>query len=245
MVSHQTEETLDILVLAAHPDDAELCCGGTILKHIALGKKVGILDFTKGELGTRGNAEIRLQESEKATQLMGISFRGNLELEDGFFENNAENQKKIIRFIRKFRPEIILANAVYDRHPDHTRASELARESCFYSGLRKIITYWDDINQEAWRPRAVYHYVQDRYLSPNLVVDITEFMDKKLEVLNAFSSQFYNPASKEPLSYISSPDFMDSMIARAREVGKPIGAKFGESFVMDRFPGVHNLFDLL
>lgn len=236
---------LDILVIAAHPDDAELCCGGTLLKHIYQGKKVGILDLTRGELGTRGTPEIRLAESEKASQLMGISVRYNLELEDGFFENNSLNQKKIIPYIRKYRPEIILANAIDDRHPDHVRSSQLAREACFYSGLRQIYTQWEGEVQEAYRPKAVYHYIQDRYIHPDFVIDISDFMDRKLEILSAFASQFYDPNSQEPMSYISSPDFMDSIIARARELGKPIGARFGEGFTSDRFIGVKDLFQLV
>jgi len=238
------EEELDILVLAAHPDDAELCCGGTILKQIALGYKVGILDLTQGELGTRGSAETRLKESALASRWLGISMRANLNLKDGFFRNDPESQLKIIAYLRKYKPKIVLANAIEDRHPDHTRGSHIARESCFYSGLRKVETFWEGVSQEAWRPPAVYYYVQDRYLAPDFVVDISDFMEKKLEVLKAFSSQFYDPNSSEPSSYISSPDFMDSIIARARELGKPIGAKFAEAFNTDRFVGIDNLFNI-
>jgi bacillithiol biosynthesis deacetylase BshB1 len=240
-----SHEYLDILVIAAHPDDAELCCGGTILKEISLGKRVGVLDLTRGELGTRGTPEIRLKESEKASRLLGLSVRHNLELEDGFFENNSLHQKKIIPYIRKYRPGIILANAIDDRHPDHGRASQLAKEACFYSGLRQIHTWWEEESQEAWRPKALYHYVQDRFIKPDFVVDISEFMQRKLEVLSAFSSQFYDPESKEPESYISTPEFLESIKARARELGKPIGATFGEAFTSDRYIGVKDLSQLL
>ncbi len=251
---------LDILVIAAHPDDAELCCGGTILKHISAGLSVGVLDLTQGELGTRGSATLRLEESKLATQMMGLSMRANLGLRDGYFINDETTRAKVIAYIRHYRPKIVLANAIEDRHPDHERAALVAKESCFYAGLRKIETFWDHstdltfedsktdssqkVCQEPWRPSAVYHYVQDRYLNPSFVVDISEFMERKLNVLKAFSSQFYDPESKEPISYISTPDFMESIIARAREVGKPIGAKFGEGFHSDRLIGVENLFNL-
>jgi bacillithiol biosynthesis deacetylase BshB1 len=235
---------LDILVIAAHPDDAELCCGGTILKQISLGYSVGILDLTRGELGTRGSAVIREEESKKASKLLGIEVRANLELADGFFVNDAISQLKLINYLRRFQPKIVLGNAIYDRHPDHGRASKLISEACFYSGLRKIETYWDSGPQEPWRPSSVFHYIQDRYIKPDFVVNISDFMEQKLTVLKAFSSQFYDPNSSEPISYISTPDFMESMVARARELGKPIGAKYGEGFTCNRLLGIENLFHI-
>ncbi len=262
-----SQNDLDILVIGAHPDDAEIGCGGTILKHVSLGYKVGILDLTKGELGTRGTPEIRLKESALASEKLGIRLRANLGLEDGFFMNNSGNQLKIISFIRKFRPRIILANAIFDRHPDHGRASSLSMEACFYAGLRKIESNWnqtlktttfqygkkEDMDkesslntlQEPYRPLAVYHYIQDRYIKPDFAIDISDFMDLKMEALQTFSSQFYDPNSKEPPSYISSPDFLDSIVSRARELAKPLGTRFAEGFTTDRTFGVKDLFNLI
>jgi bacillithiol biosynthesis deacetylase BshB1 len=217
---------LDILVMAAHPDDAELSCAGTILSHIAAGKKVGIVDFTRGELGTRGTPEIRLQESADATQILGIHARENLGIRDGFFRNDEETQLKLIEIIRKYQPEVVLANALEDRHPDHGKGAQLAIDACFLSGLRQIKT--GDL--PAWRPAQVYHYIQDRYLEPDFVIDITAHWDQKEAAIRAFKSQFFDPNSAEPASYISSPDFLNFIQARAMEMGHKIGVKYGEGF---------------
>ncbi|WP_395617136.1 bacillithiol biosynthesis deacetylase BshB1 [Aquirufa sp.] len=217
---------LDILVMAAHPDDAELSCAGTILKHIAAGKKVGIVDFTRGELGTRGTPEIRLQESADATKILGLHARENLGIRDGFFRNDEETQLKLIEVIRKYQPDIVLANALEDRHPDHGKGAQLAIDACFLSGLRQIKT--GDL--PAWRPAQVYHYIQDRYLEPDFVVDISSQWDQKEAAIRAFKSQFFDPNSSEPASYISSPDFLNFIQARAMEMGHKIGVKYGEGF---------------
>jgi bacillithiol biosynthesis deacetylase BshB1 len=217
---------LDILVMAAHPDDAELSCAGTILKHIAAGKKVGIVDFTRGELGTRGTPEIRLQESADATKILGLQARENLGIRDGFFRNDEETQLKLIEVIRKYQPDIVLANALEDRHPDHGKGAQLAIDACFLSGLRQIKT--GDL--PAWRPAQVYHYIQDRYLEPDFVVDISSQWDQKEAAIRAFKSQFFDPNSAEPASYISSPDFLHFIQARAMEMGHKIGVKYGEGF---------------
>ncbi|MFM6913959.1 MAG: bacillithiol biosynthesis deacetylase BshB1 [Aquirufa sp.] len=217
---------LDILVMAAHPDDAELSCAGTIISHIAAGKKVGIVDLTLGELGTRGTPEIRLQESADATKILGIHARENLGIRDGFFRNDEETQLKLIEIIRKYQPDIVLANALEDRHPDHGKGAQLAIDACFLSGLRQIKT--GDL--PAWRPTQVYHYIQDRYLEPDFVIDITAHWDQKEAAIRAFKSQFFDPNSAEPASYISSPDFLNFIQARAMEMGHKIGVKYGEGF---------------
>lgn len=236
---------LDILVLAVHPDDAELGCSGTIASHIAAGKKVGIVDFTKGELGTRGSAEIRMQEAEAAQQILGLSARENLSMRDGFFKNDEAHQRKLIEVIRKYQPEIILANAVEDRHPDHGRAAQLTTEACFYSGLRMIETTDAQGNkQEAWRPKAVYHYIQDRYIEPDFVVDISDFWEIKEKSIRAFKSQFYDPNSNEPESYLTSPEFLLFVKARSEEMGHKIGVKYGEGFTKSKMIGITDLFEL-
>ena len=216
---------LDILVMAAHPDDAELAVAGTIVDAIANGKKVGIVDFTRGELGTRGTPEIRLAESAAASQVLGIHARENLELADGFFQNDRESQMKLIEVIRKYQPDIVLANALEDRHPDHGKGAALAIDACFLSGLRKIET-----GLPAWRPKHVYHYIQDRYLEPDFVIDISAHWEKKEAAIRAFKSQFFDPNSTEPASYISSPEFLHFIQARAQEMGHKIGVKYGEGF---------------
>lgn len=230
---------LDILVLAAHPDDAELGCGGTILKHVAMGKKVGVVDFTRGELGTRGTVETRFQEAADSAKILGLSARENLGLPDGFFKNDREHQLEVVKAIRKYQPEIVLANARYDRHPDHGRGSDLAFEACFLSGLQKVET-----GQAPWRPKTVYHYVQSQFITPEFVVDVSDFWDKKMDAIRAFKTQFYDPNSKEPDTFISSPAFMKLLEARAVEYGHAINAKYGEGFTTRRFIGVNSLFDL-
>lgn len=236
---------LDILVLAAHPDDAELGCGGTIAKHTALGDKVGIVDLTRGELGTRGTAETRQKEASESGRILGITVRENLGLPDGFFTNDPASQLIVIRAIRKYQPRIILANAVYDRHIDHGKGANLAYDASFLSGLVKIETRDDDGKaQPAWRPEAVYHYVQSQFITPDFIVDISDQWDVKMKAIKAFNSQFFNPASQEPETYISKPGFLKMLEARAVEYGHAIGATYGEGFTTRRFIGVDSLFKL-
>ena len=236
---------LDILAISAHPDDVELSCGGTILKHISLGKKCGILDLTQGELGTRGNAELRLIEAANAAKILGVGIRDNLKMADGFFKNDKEHQLEIIKKMREYQPEIILCNAVSDRHPDHARAAQLISEACFYSGLRRVETELNGAKQEAWRPKAVYHYIQDRQLKPDFVVDVTAFADKKMEAIQAFRSQFYDPNSTEPISPISVKNFLDVIKGKMVVFGRDIGVDFAEGFNVERTIGVDNLFDIM
>jgi bacillithiol biosynthesis deacetylase BshB1 len=235
---------LDILAIAIHPDDVELGCSGTLMVAIQQGKKVGILDLTRGELGTRGTPEGRMREAESAAQVMGITIRENAGMADGFFQNDEKHQRQIIRFIRKYRPEIVLTNAYDDRHPDHGRAGALVLDACFYSGLRKVSTLDDmGLQQEAWRPANVFHFIQDRYIKPDFIVDISDVMDKKLEAIRAFESQFFVESyqADEPQSYISSPEFFDFVQARAREMGHAIGVPYGEGFTSRRALGVRDL----
>jgi bacillithiol biosynthesis deacetylase BshB1 len=235
---------LDILVLAAHPDDAEISCGGTIAKHISLGFKVGVVDLTRGELGTRGTALIREREAADSSKSLGLSMRENLGLRDGFFKNTEEDQLKVVKAIRKYQPEIVLTNAIHDRHPDHGRAADLVYESCFLSGLTKVETEETGSFQVSWRPRAVYHFVQSQYIRPDFIVDISDFWERKLASLRAYKSQFYDPKSKEPETFISSPGFMKLIEARGHEMGYAIGAKYGEGFTVRNLIGVDNLFHL-
>lgn len=235
---------LDILAIGVHPDDVELSASGTILKHIALGKKVGLLDLTKGELGTRGNAVLRTEEATKAANILGVSVREQLDMADGFFENNEAHQKQIIQIIRKYQPEIVLCNAVSDRHPDHGRAAKLTADACFYSGLMKIETKDNNTVQAAWRPKAVYHYIQDNFIEPDFVVDITPYMEKKMESIMAYSSQFFDPNSKEPATPISTKNFMEYVKAKSSLFGRAINCDYAEGFTVNRYIGVENLFDL-
>jgi bacillithiol biosynthesis deacetylase BshB1 len=236
---------IDILAIGVHPDDVELSCSGTILKHIAQGKKAGILDLTLGELGTRGTAKIRTKEAKEAAKILGVEFRTQLNLKDGFFENNEESQRKIIEIIRLHQPEIVLCNAVNDRHPDHGRSAKLAADACFLSGLIKIETSHGNKKQKAWRPKAVYHYIQDNFIHPDFVIDVTEFASKKFKAINAFASQFYDPKSKAPETPISSKDFMKLVEAKMAMHGRSIGVKYAEGFTVNRYPGVKSLFDLI
>lgn len=235
---------LDILAIGAHPDDVELSCSGTLLKHIALGKTCGILDLTRGELGTRGTAEIRMQEAALAAKIIGVAIRDNLKMEDGFFENNKTHQMELIKKIRHYKPEIVLCNAVEDRHPDHSKAAKLVTDACFYSGLIKIETAYDGFKQDAWRPKVVYHYIQDRQLNPDFVMDVTPFVDKKMEAIKAFSSQFYNPDSTEPESPISSKSFLDSVKSKMMVFGRDAGFEYAEGFNVSRTIGIENLFNI-
>ena len=236
---------LDILVLAAHPDDAEISCGGTIAKHISLGHKVGIVDFTRGELGTRGNPETRAEEAKEGARILGVSLRENLGLKDGFFQNDPENQMAVIRAIRKFKPEIILANAVYDRHIDHGKGASLGYDASFLAGLAKIETTDEEGKKQApWRPGAVYHYIQSYLIEPDFIVDISDFQETKMKAIRAFKTQFFDPESTEPETYISNPSFLKMLEARAIEFGHAIGVRFGEGFTVRRYPGIDSLFDI-
>ena len=235
---------LDILVLASHPDDAELGCGGTIARHVSLGHKVGIVDFTRGELGTRGTPQTREKEAADSARILGLSVRENLNLKDGFFQNDKENQMAVIKAVRKYRPEIVLANAVYDRHPDHGKGSELAYDSSFLAGLAKIETKDDNLPQQPWRPNVVYHYIQSQSIPPDFVIDISDFWEKKMEAVRAFKTQFYDPASREANTYISNPGFLKLLESRANEFGHAIGVIYGEGFTVRRVMGVKSLLDI-
>jgi bacillithiol biosynthesis deacetylase BshB1 len=238
---------LDILVFGAHPDDAELGAGATIAKEVANGKKVGVVDLTRGELGTRGSAEIRDKEAADAADILGIVVRENLEFADGFFQNDKEHQLAVIRMLRKYRPEIVLCNAIDDRHIDHGKGSRLVSDACFLSGLIKIDTKMegDDQWQEPWRPKLVYHYIQWKNIKPDFVVDVTGYIEKKNQAILAYSSQFYDPDSKEPQTPISSKNFTDSVNYRARDLGRIIGVEHAEGFTVERFVAVNNLEDLI
>lgn len=235
---------LDILAFGAHPDDVELGCSGTIAKEISLGKKVGIIDLTRGELGTRGSVEIRNAESAKASEILGVSARENLDMRDGFFINDEAHQLKIIQMIRKYRPEIVLCNAIRDRHIDHGKGSKLVSDACFLSGLRKIETTYDGSTQEAWRPKVVYHYIQWENITPDFVVDITGFQDQKTASILAYSSQFYSEDSKEPVTPIATKNFLESIHYRSQDFGRIIGVEYAEGFTAERYLAVNSLGDL-
>lgn len=230
---------VDILAIGIHPDDVELSCAGTLLKHIAAGKTAGILDLTRGELGTRGTPELRREEAMKAAEILGVAFREIMDLRDGFFDGGEAEMMGVLKKIREYQPEIVLCNAVSDRHPDHGRAAKLVSEACFYSGLRKIET-----GQNPWRPKAVYHYIQDRYIMPDFVVDVTPFVEKKIEAIKAFSSQFWDPNSKEPMTPIAGESFFEFVKSRMRVLGRDINVDFAEGFTTARVPGVDDLFSL-
>ena len=235
---------LDILAIGAHPDDVELGCGATIAKEISLGKKVGILDLTRGELGTRGSAEIRDVEALNAAKTLGVKIRLNLAFADGFFENDKKHQIEIIKIIRKYKPNIVLCNAVTDRHIDRQKGSKLASDACFLAGLVKVETSIEGVIQDAWRPKQVYHYIQWENLKPDFVVDITGFVEIKMEAVKAYSSQFYNPNSKEPSSPISSKNFLDSVNYRAQDLGRLIGVDYAEGFTTERYVAIKSLDNL-
>jgi bacillithiol biosynthesis deacetylase BshB1 len=236
--------TLDILAIGAHPDDVELSCAGTLMKHIAQGKKVGIIDLTLGELGSRGTAQTRMAEAKTASDVLGILVRDNLKMADGFFEVNEINKRLIVQQLRKYRPQIVLCNAANDRHPDHGRAGKLVSEACFLSGLVKIETELNKEKQQAHRPKAVYHYIQDRYLKPDFVIDVTDFVERKIEAIKAYKTQFYDPSSNEPQTPISGKEFFDFVKGRMMQFGRSIGVEFAEGFTVEREPGVKDLFDL-
>jgi N-acetylglucosamine malate deacetylase 1 len=235
---------LDVLVIAAHPDDAELSCSGTIAAHVAKGHKVGILDLTQGEMGTRGTPEIRLQESDEASKILGLSARGNLGFRDMFFKDDEAHHLEIAKIIRKYRPEIVLANAVQDRHPDHGKGALVASKACFISGLRRVETILEGKAQEAWRPKYIYHYIQNNYIKPDFVFDISDFWETKIKSIKAFKSQFHDPSNQEPQSFISRPEFLDFIEARAKEFGHMINVRYGEGFTVERTIGVDDLFTL-
>ncbi len=238
---------LDILVLASHPDDAELYCAGTIAKHLAMGKKVGIADLTRGELGTRGTVEIRSEESASAAAILKLTVRENLGLADGFFRNDHQHQAEVIKVIRKYQPEIIITNAITDRHPDHARAAELVQDAAFYAGLRRIKTVSaNGLTQEPWRPKLVLNFIQDTYIKPDILIDITAYWPQKVASVKAYKSQFYNPDwMDEPQTYISRPEFMEVAEARAREFGRAIQVRYAEGFTAKRLLGVNDLFNLI
>jgi len=238
--------TLDILAFGVHPDDIELGCAGTILAAVAEGKKVGIIDLTQGELGTRGTAATRKVEAENAAKLLGVTVRENLKMADGFFVNDEAHQRKIIEVIRKYKPQIILSNAPEDRHPDHGRSSKLVSEAAFLSGLRKIETTDEDGNiQEQHRPAYVFHYIQDRFIQPDFAIDITAFHDKKLASIRCYTTQFHSESSTEPQTYISSPQFLDTIKARAMMLGKRIGVMYAEGFISDKLIGIKSFDSLI
>lgn len=232
---------IDILAIGAHPDDVELACGGTLIKHIRKGYTVAIADLTQGELGTRGDAATRMKEAELSRDIIGAGYRVNVGLEDGFFTEDRQSLLKLVEVIRHFRPKIVLANAVSDRHPDHARGASFASRACFLSGLRKIETHYAGHLQQAWRPQVIYHYVQDRYVVPDLIVDITEEYDTKLESIMAFKSQFFDPENKEPETPISSEAFIRFLESRARDFGRNIGVTYAEGFNTERPAGVDDL----
>lgn len=239
---------LDILAFGVHPDDVELSCAGTLMVEINNGKKVGVIDLTRGELGTRGTAETRKQEAAAAAEIMGIHMRENLGMRDGFFKNDEEHQLQIIQKIRQYQPEIVICNALVDRHPDHGRSSKLVSDASFLSGLRKIETSLNGVAQEAWRPKYVFHYIQDRYAEPDFIFDITSVFDRKVESIKAYGTQFsntgVNPNDDEPQTYISTPAYFDTIISRHKMLGKRIGVEYGEGFISEKRIGI-NTFDAL
>lgn len=236
---------LDILAFGAHPDDVELGAGGTIASLVQQGKRVGIVDLTRGQLGSRGTVDDRRKEAADSAQILGIAIRENLGMDDGFFVNDAAHRERVIQMIRHYRPDVVLANAVSDRHPDHGRAAALVAEASYFSGLRAIKTSYNKQEQVHWRPRVLYHYIQDRYHKPDFIVNISDHFDTKMRAVEAFRTQFFNPDSSGPETPISSKEFIKFLEARAREFGRNIGAEFGEGFLCERPPGVNDLTELL
>jgi len=236
---------LDLIAYGVHPDDIELSCAGVLLVEKNNGKKTGIVDLTKGELGTRGNAETRMKEAAAAAKILGVEIRDNLGMADGFFANDEAHQRKIIESLRTYRPEIILCNAISDRHPDHGRSAKLVEDAAFLSGLSKIETTKDGVKQEAWRPKYVFHYIQDRFHQPNFVIDITDVFDQKLEAIKAYGSQFAGGNTEGPQTYISTPDFLDSVVYRHKWFGKMIGVKYAEGFISNKMIGFNTFASLI
>ncbi len=240
-----TKIKLDILAFGVHPDDVELGCAGTLLASVHQGKKVGVVDLTRGELGTRGTVETRNEESGKAAEVMQLTVRDNLDMADGFFQHNEENLRKVISVLRKYQPDVVLCNAPKDRHPDHGRSSKLVTDAAFLSGLRKIETSIGDQQQQAWKPSYVFYYMQDRYLEPDFLFDISDFQQKKLEAIKCYATQFYNPGLNEPNTYISSPEFLETVAARAQILGKRIGVKYAEGFLSEKKIGISDFSSLI
>jgi bacillithiol biosynthesis deacetylase BshB1 len=236
---------VDILAFAAHPDDIEISSSGTVLKHIHQGKTVAIVDLTGGELGSRGTIGTRREESKVSSEILGLSDRVNLGMADGFFEHNEANLRLVVEQIRHFKPEIILANAVSDRHPDHGKGSKLVSEACFLAGLMKVETTYKGQVQKAHRPKAVYHYIQDRHIEPDFVVDVSDFVEQKIASIKAYKTQFYDPNSTEPKTPISGEEFFDSIYGRMSNFGRQIGVEYAEGFTVERYVGVNDLFDLI
>lgn len=236
--------TVDLLCITAHPDDVEIGCAGTVLKHVAAGHRVGLVELTAGELGTRGTPEIRKQEAEAGRQVLGADFRYQLGLADGFFRADESSLRRVITAIRAHRPRVLITNAIRDRHPDHGRGAALVAEAAFLSGLRRIVTEADGAPQDVWRPTTVLHLIQDRWIDPHVVVDISAYWPKKLEALKCFKSQFHDPDSTEPVSPISVPEFLPTLEGRARDMGRIIGVPYGEGFTCARPPGIHDLTSL-
>jgi bacillithiol biosynthesis deacetylase BshB1 len=235
---------LDILAFGAHPDDVELGCSATLAKELSLGKKVGIIDLTRGELGTRGSVAIRNSEAAMAAEILGVQVRENLDMRDGFFVNDESHQLRVIEMIRKYQPEMVLCNAIADRHIDHGKGSQLVSDACFLSGLTKIETHHNGQKQAAWRPKVVYHYIQWESIAPDFVVDVSAFMDVKMKAVQAYASQFYDPNSTEPVTPIASKNFLDSIEYRAMDLGRLVGVAFAEGFTVERYLTVNSLTDL-
>ncbi|MCC2589717.1 bacillithiol biosynthesis deacetylase BshB1 [Chryseobacterium sp. MFBS3-17] len=236
---------VDILAIGAHPDDVELGCGGTIAKLISEGKKVAIVDLTQGELGTRGTNVTRAQESAEASEILGIHARENLKMKDGFLLNNEDHQMQIIKIIRKYRPEIVFANAIDDRHPDHAKAAKLVSDACFLSGLIKIETEYEGEKQQAWRPKQIFHYIQWKPVDPHFVVDISAFMDQKIKACLAYKTQFYDPDSREPMTPIATKDFLESLTYRAQDLGRLSGVDYAEGFTSEKMIAIKNFDGLI
>jgi bacillithiol biosynthesis deacetylase BshB1 len=240
-----TKISLDLLAFAAHPDDVEISCGASLIKSIDAGKRVGIIDFTAGEMGSRGSGELRMEEARRASELMGLTIRHNLGLRDCFFEPSESVLKTLVTHIRRYRPEIVLCNSPTDRHPDHGRASKMVREACFYSGLNKLETQFEGELQEPWRPKAVYQYIQDYYLEPDVVVDISGYWDRKIELLKCYGSQFHNSSTTDIVTPISGEEFFDFLHGKALNLGRQAGMTLGEGFISDRYIGVSDLDQLI
>ena len=233
---------LDVLAIGSHPDDVELGCSGTLINEVRKGKKVGIVDLTQGELGTRGTIETRYAEAEQAGKIIGVHARENLKMRDGFFVNDEQHQLQVISVIRKYQPEVVIGNILEDRHPDHGRAGSLIYDACFLSGLKQVKTKSDDgKEQEKWRPKILLHYIQDRFYEPNFIVDISDVWEQRMDSIRAYKTQFYSSDSSEPQTYISSPEFMEALTARARLLGKRIGVKYGEGFLSKKSIGIRSL----
>jgi len=233
---------LDILAIGSHPDDVELGCSGTLINEVKRGKKVGIIDLTQGELGTRGSIQTRYQEAVDAAKIMGITARENLKMRDGFFKNDEEHQMQLIKVLRKYQPEIVIGNILEDRHPDHGRGGWLLYDACFFSGLRQVKTKDENgKQQDKWRPKMLLHYIQDRFYEPDIIIDVTEVWEQRMQAIQAYKTQFYDPNSSEPQSYLSNPDFLEAIISRARLLGKRIGVKYGEGFVSKKNIGLTSL----